>query len=257
MRITLIGSGNIASHLGAAFLKAGHRIAEIHGSNAGTAGRLAKKLKARSVIGITDLGDDTDIIVIAVPDREIKSVVTALPLSKKPVAHTSGTIPIDVFPSRFLHAGIFYPLQTLTKGTNVRFREIPICIESRSKKARAVLSDLGKSVSEKVVEMGSEERTRMHLAAVMVNNFSNHLFHLAEELVTSRGLDFTLLHPLIRETTRKATMIGPAAAQTGPARRGDTAVIKKHIALLGPRSRNADIYRILTESIEAMHGPKL
>lgn len=257
MRITLIGSGNIASHLGEAFKRAGHRIVQISGSNPKTVRQLARKLGAEAVDSVSAISSKADVVVIAVPDRAIRKVVAALPFSETTVVHTSGTVPLDVFPAKLKHAGIFYPLQTLTGGTKVRFSEIPLCIEARSKKALALLHKLGESVSDTVEEIASEDRVRLHLAAVIVNNFSNHLFHIAEELVESHGLDFKLLHPLIRETARKATLISPGAAQTGPARRGDTAVIKKHLSLLGKRTLNADIYRILTESIEAKNGPML
>ncbi|MFM2134760.1 MAG: hypothetical protein RL021_160 [Bacteroidota bacterium] len=257
MKITLIGSGNIASHLGEVFKRAGHRIVQVSGSNPSTVRQLARRLGSEAVDSVTALSNKTDLVVIAVPDRAIGKVAAALHLNGTTVVHTSGTVPLDIFPVHLKNVGIFYPVQTLTRGTKVRFREIPICIEARSNKARTLLHNLGESISDSVVDIESEDRLRLHLAAVIVNNFSNHLFHIAEQLVESHGLDFKLLHPLIRETARKATLISPGAAQTGPARRGDTAVIKKHLSLLGKRTRNAEIYRMLTDSIEATNGPRL
>ncbi|MFM2206258.1 MAG: hypothetical protein RL213_233 [Bacteroidota bacterium] len=257
MKIVLIGSGNIASHLGKALTENGHRILQVCGRNPKTTIALARRLKAEPVAGITSINDKADVYVIAVPDREIPAVATAFPYSEKTVVHTSGSVALEVFPVSFANAGCFYLLQTFTGGKSVKYREVPVCIEARSGEATSRLRRLAKTVSGKVVELDSEKRLWMHLAAVIVNNFTNHLFYLAGNILESQGLEFELLHPLIKETARKATSMSPLEAQTGPARRGDTETIRKHLQLLGQGSRSADIYRLISESIESVSGPIL
>jgi predicted short-subunit dehydrogenase-like oxidoreductase (DUF2520 family) len=257
MKIVLIGSGNIASHLGKALTENGHRILQVCGRNPKTTAALARRLKAEPLAGITSLTDKADVYIVAVPDREISAVAATFPFTEKTIVHTSGSVALDVFPVSFVNAGCFYPLQTFTGGKNVKYREVPVCIEARSEEATSRLRRLAKTVSGKVIELESEKRLWLHLAAVIVNNFTNHLFTLAGNILERQGLEFELLHPLIRETARKATAMPPSEAQTGPARRGDAETIRKHLQLLGQGSKNADIYRLISESIESSGGPVL
>ena len=86
------------------------------------------------------------------------------------------------------------------------------------------------------------------MAAVLANNFSNHLIFLAQDYLSSSGLPGESLNPLLEETFSKALKIGAYNAQTGPARRGDEDTISKHLALLdSPTLRN--VYRQLSDSI--------
>jgi predicted short-subunit dehydrogenase-like oxidoreductase (DUF2520 family) len=75
------------------------------------------------------------------------------------------------------------------------------------------------------------------------------MFAKASQLLEKRKLSFEILEPLIRETTRKALAMDPGLAQTGPARRRDTAVIEKHLQLLAGIPEYENLYRILSNSI--------
>ena len=144
--------------------------------------------------------------------------------------------------------GVFYPLQTFSKNREVNFNNIPICVEATEPRDLKLLMNLGKSLSEKVVEVNSEERSKLHLAAVFVNNFVNHLYAIGDDILSNNELSFDLLHPLIEETANKIKILAPSQVQTGPARRGDQKTIEKHLHLLkeGPKS---DLYQQLTASI--------
>lgn len=108
----------------------------------------------------------------------------------------------------------------------------------------------------KVVEISSEDRRKLHLAAVFINNFTNHLYHISEEIVTENNLDFDLLKPLIMETAIKVNILSPSEAQTGPAKRNDKKKIEKHLDLLN-NDQYREIYKIITKSIQQAHGKKL
>ena len=144
--------------------------------------------------------------------------------------------------------GIFYPLQTFSKNREVNFNTIPICIEAKEEADLELLTNLGNSLSEKVVEIDSDERSKLHLAAVFVNNFVNHLYAIGDDILGNNELSFDLLHPLIEETASKVKTLSPSEVQTGPARRGDQKTIEKHLHLLteGPES---ELYQQLTESL--------
>lgn len=257
MKITLIGSGNVASHLAKAFHDKGHVILEVFGRSAAAVNRLAKKYKANPVLDIRQINKSADAFIIAVPDHDIPFVARQLPLSDQLIVHTSGTVPLSAFPKKFSNVGIFYPLQTFTTGKRVSYSTIPVCIEAKQKKGERKLHKLATSISENVVLLSSSDRAWLHLAAVMVNNFSNHLSTLAEELLQKKNLPFDLLRPLILETAVKVMKDSPKLVQTGPAKRGDTATLQKHLKMLEKDQLAQAIYLLLSNSIEEHHGPLL
>lgn len=257
MKITLIGSGNVASHLAKAFHEKGHVILEIFGRSTATVNRLAKKYKAKPILDIRQLNKNADVYIIAVPDHDIPLVARQLPLSDQLVVHTSGTVSLSIFPKKLSNTGIFYPLQTFTTGKRVAYRTVPVCLEAKQKKGERKLQKLATSISENVVMLSSSDRAWLHLSAVLVNNFSNHLFTLAEELLQKKNLSFELLRPLISETAAKVMIDSPKSAQTGPAKRGDTATLQKHLKMLEKDELAQAIYLLLSNSIEEHHGPLL
>ena len=197
----------------------------------------------------TDLSKikEADLYIIGIPDDAIAAFSETLPLKNKLVVHTSGSVSMEALSERN-RKGVFYPLQTFSKNREVNFNTIPICIEAKEEADLELLTNLGKSLSEKVVEIDSDERSKLHLAAVFVNNFVNHLYAIGDDILGNNELSFDLLHPLIEETASKVKTLSPSEVQTGPARRGDQKTIEKHLHLLkeGPES---ELYQQLTESL--------
>ncbi|MGY8885984.1 MAG: Rossmann-like and DUF2520 domain-containing protein [Flavobacteriales bacterium] len=197
----------------------------------------------------TDLSKikEADLYIIGIPDDAIAAFSETLPLKNKLVVHTSGSVSMEALSKRN-RKGVFYPLQTFSKNREVNFNTIPICIEAKEEADLELLTNLGNSLSEKVVEIDSDERSKLHLAAVFVNNFVNHLYAIGDDILGNNELSFDLLHPLIEETASKVKTLSPSEVQTGPARRGDQKTIEKHLHLLkeGPES---ELYQQLTESL--------
>ena len=106
------------------------------------------------------------------------------------------------------------------------------------------------SISKHVYKFNSEERKRLHLAGIIANNFSNHMYHLAEEILLESGMDFNLLKPLIQETASKVMEINPALAQTGPASRNDEQVLQEHADLLKDHPELQKLYTFVSGSIK-------
>jgi predicted short-subunit dehydrogenase-like oxidoreductase (DUF2520 family) len=146
------------------------------------------------------------------------------------------------------HFGVFYPLQSLKKEVG-HLPDIPIVIDANDASTLKVLEALAHSISDKVVEAGDEQRMKLHLAAVIVNNFVNHLYALAEMYCKKEGLDFSLLLPLIKETAERLDKIPPSHSQTGPAVRNDRVTIEKHLELLKNYPQLRKVYELLTENI--------
>lgn len=96
----------------------------------------------------------------------------------------------------------------------------------------------------------------MHLAAVFVNNFSNYMFKLGQDLCYENHIDEAILMPLIQETFEKIKDINAEEAQTGPARRQDQETINQHLKLLKKDSKK-EIYKIISQHIKNDYGKKL
>ena len=108
---------------------------------------------------------------------------------------------------------------------------------------------LASGLSGKVTELSSEGRKKLHVAAVFTCNFSNHMYAIAEKLLATEGVPFSVMLPLVRETARKVETMSPKDAQTGPAIRGDRKVIDEHLALLKDNPEYAELYRLISTDI--------
>jgi predicted short-subunit dehydrogenase-like oxidoreductase (DUF2520 family) len=250
IKVTLIGTGNVSFHLQEAFSKT-------------TAVEVVDVLPGRS--DFKDLfsrrnspnenNTETDVFIIAVSDNAIKNVGENLWDCGKLVVHTSGSVPMSDLPEG-MRKGVFYPVQTFSKERAVDFETVPICIESDNPNDLNLLKRLASTISGKVFEIDSEQRKALHLAAVFVNNFTNHLYHISVEICRENKISFELLKPLIFETASKIRTLNPKEAQTGPAKRNDTVTIKRHLAQL-KSIKQREIYSILTQSIQSTYGEKL
>jgi predicted short-subunit dehydrogenase-like oxidoreductase (DUF2520 family) len=248
MDIVIIGTGNAATVLGRKLKKAGHNIVQVFGRNSSEASELAYELDTESTTYWNVVNKTADLYIIAVSDIAIEEVFRELHLSDKTVVHTAASVPKDILKSGANHYGVLYPLQSLKKDAGY-VPEIPMIIDASDKKTLNMLDVLAHTISDRVVEADDATRVKLHLAAVMVNNFTNHLYALVEKYCRDEELDFYLLLPLIRETASRLENISPAKSQTGPAIRGDHTTIEKHLELLNKYPQLKKLYEIFTESI--------
>ena len=250
MDIVLIGSGNTAAVLGRKFNKAGHKIVQVVSRNAAAASELAYEWDTESTNYMSVMNPNADVYIVAVADSALEEVVARLKLPGKVIAHTAGSVSKDVLKNVSSHYGVFYPLQSLRKEIT-DLPDIPVFFEGNDKKATSTLQQLAQSISfEKPVVAGTDDRLKLHIAAVVVNNFTNHLFALAESYCKKEGINFHQLLPLIEETVNRLKTISPAESMTGPAVRHDEQTIKKHIELLKEHPHLQKIYQVFTESIQ-------
>lgn len=250
--IIILGTGNLAQHLCQSFSAVNSiNIVQVFGRNLETLKKFSSYAEICS--NPTEI-KDADVYIIAVKDDAITKVSQSLTSKKGIVVHTSGAVEMDVIES--VNSGIFYPLQTFTKGKTIDFKSIPICIEAKQDSALKVLRILGESISDKVDEITSAQRKKLHLAAVFANNFTNHLYSISEDICLQEGLSFELLQPLILETAKKVQSITPKDAQTGPARRGDKKSMQNHLNLLKDK-KQADLYVLFSEAIKKVYEEEL
>ncbi|WP_418535768.1 Rossmann-like and DUF2520 domain-containing protein [Odoribacter laneus] len=256
-KIVLIGAGNVAHHLAPALLRAGMNLCQIYSRTLESARDLGRKT------GITYTSDtfavypDGDIYIFCVSDDALLSVFKNLRINEDAlILHTSGSVPLDIFKPYRQNYGVLYPLQTFSKTRNLDFGEIPLCIEAPDKEVLKTIGQIADKLSSKVYEISSEKRKKLHLAAVLANNFTNHLYHMAGKLLEKEDLDFNLLRPLIFETAHKVMQMIPENAQTGPARRGDTNILNLHKSMLKDNRDIQTLYVLLSQSIQQTYSKK-
>lgn len=253
MNIVLLGSGNVATHLGRAFKMAGQTIIQVWSRDIDHAKELADTIGSEAISDIDDLNTSADLYIIAVSDDAIRSVASQLKVGDKLIVHTSGSTPLDALDGASSHTGVFYPLQTFSKNKAVDFRQIPIAIEANNDEDLAVIRSIADRLSERVTELDSGQRKALHVAAVFACNFTNHLFALSQELLEANKLDFDLIRPLIAETVGKINLNDPISVQTGPAVRNDLAIINSHLEMLKDQPEMYEIYEKLSQSIVNLH----
>jgi len=247
--ISFAGAGRVASALCRELFHIGIRI-DLVVSETETGGRpLADSCNAEWSSRL-HFPDSSKVIIVAVPDHKLKDVLNRIQCSSDTlVAHTAGSFGLDVFPPHISRRGVFYPLQTFSKNRTVNFNGLPFLLESSDEEYTEILRKLAESVTGRVYVTEHEKRRMIHLAAVFVCNFTNHMLTEGKLISEKADVPFDIFHPLIQETISKAMESGPENSQTGPAVRNDRNTIEKHMELLSFSSELQKIYSNITESI--------
>ncbi|MCQ2342056.1 MAG: DUF2520 domain-containing protein [Paludibacteraceae bacterium] len=233
MKIVIIGQGNVATSLLAAFS--------------------AKNINIQAVSSRTGLDTlpEADCYIYAVRDEALQDVINGVHTERRCLhVHTSGTMPVTVFGEDKPHCGIFYPFMTFTKAKPITdFSHIPIFIEAAAIDDVSAIYTLALQLSSCIYEASQHDRERLHVAGVFCNNFTNLMYRLAAEQLKGTHIPFTALLPLIDETANKVHTLSPEDAQTGPARRKDEQVMAHHLSLLA-----SDEMRELYKTLSALIG---
>lgn len=197
-----------------------------------------------------DFEHSDNLIIVAVADDELPRILKKIRCAPETlVAHTAGTLGLDIFPPQIKHKGVFYPLQTFSENHRINFRNLPLFLETSDDYSTEILLEIGRILGAKSHFTDTEHRRMLHVAAVFVNNFTNYMLTAGKQVAATADFPFDVLEPLIKETVSKALRIGPENAQTGPAVRFDEGTIKKHIDLLSFSPEFQRVYKELTRSM--------
>ncbi|SFF38859.1 Rossmann-like and DUF2520 domain-containing protein [Thermoflexibacter ruber] len=255
-RIAIIGAGNVAWHLASNLEKEGHQITEVYSRNLANAKALARTLwNAKPTNSLDFSHSQASIFLVCVSDNALQEVIEQIALPEEVIiAHTSGTHSLEILERANAYIGVFYPLQTFTKDKEVNFKNVPICLEANEAEVLEVLIELAESISSQVYEISTPQRQVLHLSAVFACNFTNFLFTISKEILERNEMPFDLLQNLIQETVQKAFVLSPENAQTGPAKRGDTSIVEKHLTLLESYPVEWKVlYELFTQQIRAYY----
>lgn len=248
--VTLVGSGNVATWM-AQRLQRSQRfpVTQVYSRTLEHAQRLAALSHAEAISDISMLNPDNQIFVFALADNAYAELLPKLPFRLPTAILTSGTVSCQCLREHADTFGVVYPLQTFTKSQDMRGLDVPLCIESDAFGAKKeTVWSLARELSPKCYEVSEAQRARMHVAAVFACNFSNAMYRIAYELMEERNLPFEILLPSLRQTVAKLSVMTPAEAQTGPAVRRDTNVMRTQMDALDDE-RLKELYRMMSEII--------
>jgi predicted short-subunit dehydrogenase-like oxidoreductase (DUF2520 family) len=248
-KVAFVGSGNVTTHLSKVLYQSNIQIIGFYGRNLQTTQFLAQKYHTNYGKPEELKSCEADLIIISVPDNAIEEVLKLIPTSETLAAHTSGSLSIEALNNVSTRPAVFYPLQTFSKEKEIDFKNIPIMVEAKEEADLLQLEQLAQKISNKVFRINSKQRKKIHIAAVFSSNFTNYLFHIAEDLLKREEVPFDVIQPLIEETTEKIKKLRPYDAQTGPAVRRDLDTIQEHLDDLIDIPEYHEIYKLLSHHI--------
>lgn len=254
-KVVIIGSGNVATVLAKKIKNAGHIILQVVARQVQPLQKLAAALGTDYAVGFDNVKQGGDLYIVAVTDEALANINIWLPLKVPFIVHTAGSVPADVLKDIGEQYGTLYPFQSL-KSDRAAIPDIPLLLNASSSEAGQQLSAFAHTLSDKVQMVDDATKTRLHIAAVVTNNFTNHLFTLANDFCNKEKLDFSFLRPLLEETVNRLEQYQPDTMQTGPAIRGDDVIIQKHLSLLHSYPELAVVYEEMTKSIQNWYHPQ-
>lgn len=248
--ITIIGSGNVATHLAKALHAAGHQILQIWSREYDHAEALANQVFAEPIDRLNLLYPTADVYILAVTDDALFDLALDLRLRDALVLHTAGSVSLRVLQPISRKNGVIWSPQTFIRDIPMDYSQLPFCIEGSSPEVEEAIRDLLQPVSQHIFRVDTDQRQWLHLAAVMTNNFGNAINALAQDILQQHNIPFEILHPLITMTAEKIKQGGLWQQQTGPARRRDQKTIDNQRRLIADDEQLLKIYDLLTETIQ-------
>lgn len=252
MNFSIIGSGNIAYFIGTRCLEAGNVIENIISTNEQTGKQLAQKLNATFLNDYKKSKSDT--FLLAIPDDAIRALATTDFFKDKKIIHTSGSIGLKELESISENIACLWPIFSIQKDKLPTRNDVPFVLQSNNRPMRKKAVSFLKCLTNNVTEATDEQKSILHLSAVLVNNFTNHLFAQSEKLLAENDLNFEILLPIIQNTVEKLSSTSPSLLQTGPALREDKGTMEKHLILLKDMPELTKIYEVVSGSIGRFNG---
>lgn len=253
----IAGSGRIACALGRLLLDRGNGPAIVAARDAGRASVAASFIGAAEIVPLEDLAGRAKRIVVAVSDDAIHEVAGRIAVSCRPgtvVLHASGVHGIDVLEpiSRAGgHCGALHPLATVPSPEK-GLRTIPGApfAFTGPAEARVWAVEIVETLGGELIDLPAEGRGLYHAAAVLACNSIPGLLEAASELLVYAGAAHTsdaalrMLAPIVLSSVENTFALGPLAALTGPARRGDVSTLRTHLtAIESSRPAIGRLYR--------------
>jgi predicted short-subunit dehydrogenase-like oxidoreductase (DUF2520 family) len=246
-KILIIGTGGLALSFSTALVKCGIYDVYSEGSSSKNTIAFCKKCKT---VNFNELENKSDLIILlAVPDSQIEICAKKYAKFGKLLVHFSGTTPLEILTKYLKNGAVCWPLESFSKSKKVNLSKVTCAIGSSNDYSNRILFDLINSIKAKSILLNNEERMKLHLTAVMLNNFTYHLFTLIKNWTKNEEIDATLLNGLFKSTISSFYNDDEGKNQTGPAKRNDKEVLNQHLQLLKDYPELQNIYNVFTKSI--------
>lgn len=248
-KVSLVGAGAVGSTLAALLYEKGYSIVSIVSRSAKPALALGKAVRCRRVsTSLADLRPDTEFLLIAVSDSQLREVARAVSLEtrlkfkKLFVAHTSGAHSTEVLKplqKRGASVASMHPVQSFPQSKSLRervksVRGISFGVDGESKAvaiAQAIIHDLGA----RAVFIPKNLKPLYHAACVFSSNYVVTLLNAVAETSGVLGLQQQwreMVLPLFTSTAENAFRTSPREALTGPVIRHDLETVRLHLQAL-------------------------
>jgi predicted short-subunit dehydrogenase-like oxidoreductase (DUF2520 family) len=227
MNITIVGTGRAGSSFDRALRDAGHHVCTVHHDE------------------LEKIGDP-DLILLCVPDDAIAAMSARLERSdSRVVAHVAGSRTLGVL-TPHPRTGSLHPLMALPSGELGARRLVgaTYCVAGDE-----VMGDVARSLKGRTITLSDDQRTLYHATASVAANHLVALMGHVRNLAEAAGLSLEDFLPLAEQSLRDVIEVGPDAALTGPASRGDMATIDAHLAAI-PESERSTYVAIANAAFE-------
>lgn len=192
-----------------------------------------------------------DVIWVLKNDENIKKEIFRLKKYFPNALYISSSAVFDIGKIQNVPIITLYPLGTFSrKNSNIIMQKVPFFLEygkNITENHKKITQKLCKAIGIKPMMLNYDERIKLHLAAVFVNNFTNALLHAAKEIAGKKN---KYLVPILKQTLENMKKMNPVQTQTGPAVRGDSNTIRKHLDFLTNWPELKKIYLIHTKYIQ-------
>ena len=256
MKLAILGSGNIARFFGTRWVQAGLRPLQLIARNQTTGTALAQPWQVPLSTSLNELLQEVNTVFLAVNDDALPELAAHPALSHKRLLYASGAMRATDLRPNASHTGLacLWPVLSVSGESDPDSRDLPLVITATDADTLDAVMPLARALSDSLFPMNEEQKLRAHLIAVFCNNFTNHLFALAQDYATAQHIPFDLFLPLIRHAADQLEHRPAFDLQTGPALRHDTQTLNKHLDLLNDSPELQQIYDLLTRSIQTLHA---
>ncbi len=241
--VGIVGAGPVGTALGVAISRAGWPVTAVSSRDEGRRDRFRALVpRCRAFSEPAAMLDEVALIILAVPDDAIGSVVEPLRLySGQALVHTSGLLGAEVLESALAagsHIGTFHPLVSFTPDVERSVEGLKgatIALEGDDA-IMGLLADLAEAIGGVAVRLPCGTKPAYHAAAVLASGGLVALLDAIATLGAAVGLDergsLAVYGRLMEQTLANARAIGVGAALTGPITRGDAGTVKTHLEAL-------------------------
>ena len=253
--IGFVGAGKVGVTLGSYFVSKGLKVKGYASANPKSADAAAVTTGTQAFPCMRSLVAECGIIFITTPDDQIEKVWNEIKkhdVNGRIIGHTSGAKASDLFTGISARGASGYSIHPMHAfaDRNGKFDGLETAwftIEgdgARLDQVRNLLTALGNNV----LVINSKNKTRYHLANVMVSNLVLAMLNIGCNLMTACGIDeesaLKSLMPLIMNNIENISEKGFLPSLTGPIERNDLGTVLKHREVLNGEHR--EIYRELS-----------